>query len=232
MSQQTVPDSLRLMRESIASVIDHTILKADTTRAQVRKICAEARQYRFASVCVNSCWVPLVAELLQGSEVKVCAVTGFPLGAMSTAAKQAETSLALRDGAREIDMVLNVGALKGGEADFARSDIAAVVQVAEAGGAIVKVILETALLTDDEKQRACQLAMEAGADFVKTSTGFGPSGATAADVALMRGVVGRHLGVKASGGIRTLEDVQAMLAAGASRIGASASVAIIEAIGS
>lgn len=232
MSQQTLPDSVGLTRESIAALIDHTILKADATRADIRRICAEARQYRFASVCTNSWWTPFVAELLQGSGVKVCAVAGFPLGAMSTEAKQAETRLAVRDGALEVDMVLNVGALKGGEADAVRSDIAAVVKAAEPGKAIVKVILETALLTDDEKQLACQLAMEAGADFVKTSTGFGPSGATPADVALMRDVVGRHLGVKASGGIRTLEDVRTMLTAGASRIGASASIAIIEAIGS
>lgn len=214
---------------SIASVIDHTILKADATRADVTRICREARQYSFASVCVNPYWVPLVRSELAGSPVKVCTVVGFPLGATSTEAKVAETEAALRAGAQEIDMVLNVGALRSGDHDAVKADIGLVVKAAHAARAIVKVILETALLDDSQKAVACTLARLAGADFVKTSTGFGPSGATAHDVALMRAVVGPDMGVKASGGIRTLEDVKAMTAAGATRIGASASVKIVEA---
>jgi deoxyribose-phosphate aldolase len=214
---------------SIAAMIDHTILKPDATRADVVKICREARQYNFASVCVNPYWVPLVKAELSGSPVKVCTVVGFPLGATSTEAKVAETAAALRSGAQEIDMVINVGALRSGDTDAVKADIREVVKVAHAAGAIVKVILETALLDDNQKAIACTLCKLAGADFVKTSTGFAASGATAHDIALMRQIVGPEMGVKASGGIRTLSDFRAMAAAGASRIGASASVKIVEA---
>jgi deoxyribose-phosphate aldolase len=214
---------------AIANVIDHTVLKPDATADDIRKICREARKYNFASVCVNPYWVPLVAAELNGSPVKVCTVVGFPLGANSTAIKVAEAESALRVGAQEIDMVLNVGELRGGNYDAVRNDIQAVVDVSHGGGAIVKVILETALLDDNQKLMACSLAKSAGADFVKTSTGFGPGGATAHDVALMRMAVGPEMGVKASGGIRSLDDLRSMTAAGATRIGASASVKIIEA---
>ncbi len=227
----TVVISTPLMNfdRAIARLIDHTILKPDAVRDEVKTVCAEALRYEFASVCVNAFWVPFVAAELRGSPVKVCTVVGFPLGATSTSAKVAETQAALTDGAAEIDMVINVGALRGGETDSVESDIRAVASVAHAGGAILKVIIETALLTDAEKVLACQLAQAAGADFVKTSTGFSKSGATVADVALMRRTVGPSMGVKASGGIRTLEDLKAMVAAGATRVGASASVRIVEA---
>ncbi len=214
---------------AIASLIDHTLLKADATRADVVKVCREARQYNFASVCVNPYWVGLVKSELAGSPVKVCTVVGFPLGATTTGAKVAETAEALRAGAQEIDMVINVGALRSGDHEAVKADIQEVVRVSHAAGSIVKVILETALLDDSQKAVACTLAKLAGADFVKTSTGFGPGGATAHDVALMRAVVGPAMGVKASGGIRTLQDLQTMTAAGATRIGASASVKIVEA---
>ena len=214
---------------TIAALIDHTILKPEATRADVIKVCREARQYNFASVCVNPYWVPLVRAELTGSPVKVCTVVGFPLGATSTEAKVAEAAAALRAGAQEIDMVINVGALRSGDHEAVKLDIQQVVKVSHEAKAIVKVILETALLDDSQKAVACTLTKLAGADFVKTSTGFGPSGATAHDIALMRSVVGPEMGVKASGGIRTLQDVQAMKAAGASRIGASASVKIVEA---
>ena len=214
---------------AIASLIDHTLLRPEATSAEIRKVCAEAREYGFSSVCVNPYWVPLVTSELAGSAVKVCAVVGFPLGANATAIKVAETESAVRAGAQEIDMVINVGELRGGNFEAVRADIRAVVNAANAGNAIVKVILETALLNDEQKTIACQLAKEAGAAFVKTSTGFSTGGATAHDVALMRRVVGDSMGVKASGGIRTLEDLKAMVAAGASRIGASASVKIVEA---
>jgi deoxyribose-phosphate aldolase len=214
---------------ALAALIDHTILKPEATADDVRKVCREARRYGFASVCVNPYWVPLVAAELRGSPVKVCTVVGFPLGATSTAAKVCETELALRDGAQEIDMVMNVGALKGGDYAAVESDIRLVAEACHRRGALLKVILETALLDDTEKAVACALAKLAGADFVKTSTGFSKHGATAADVALMRRVVGGQMGVKASGGIRTLEDLKAMTAAGATRIGASASVKIVEA---
>jgi deoxyribose-phosphate aldolase len=214
---------------SIARLIDHTILKPEATRNDVIKVCREARQYSFASVCVNPYWVPLVRAELAGSPVKVCTVVGFPLGATSTEAKVAEAAAAVRAGAEEIDMVINVGALRSGDHDAVKLDIRQVVRVSHEAGAIVKVILETALLDDNQKAVACTLCKLAGADFVKTSTGFGPSGATAQDIALMRGVVGPEMGVKASGGIRTLADLKAMTAAGATRIGASASVRIVEA---
>jgi deoxyribose-phosphate aldolase len=226
-----VSASERLTRidPSIASLIDHTILKADATRDEVIKICREARQYSFASVCVNPYWVPLVRKELAGSPVKVCTVVGFPLGATSTEAKVAETAAALRSGAQEIDMVINVGALRSGDHEAVKIDVQEVVKISHAAGAIVKVILETALLDDNQKAVACTLCKLAGADFVKTSTGFSTSGATAHDVALMREIVGPNIGVKASGGIRTLADFREMTAAGASRIGASASVKIVEA---
>jgi len=222
------PESAALTGPSIARLIDHTLLKADATRGDILKVCGEACKYGFASVCVNPCWVPLVSAELTGSASKVCTVIGFPLGATSTEAKVAETEVALRAGAQEIDMVENIGALRGGAYDVVLSDIAAVVDTAHRGGAIVKVILETAYLDDKQKAIACVLAKMAKADFVKTSTGFGPSGATTHDVELMRLAVGPEMGVKASGGIRTLDDVKKMIAAGATRIGASASVNIVE----
>ena len=222
-------ETLTKIDPAIAALIDHTILKADATRADVLKICREARQYGFASVCVNPFWVPLVRAELAGTPVKVCTVIGFPLGATSTESKASEAAIAVRNGAQEVDMVINVGALKSGDQDAVKADIAAVVNAAHAGGAIVKVILETSLLNDTEKAIACVLAKDAGADFVKTSTGFSTAGATAHDVALMRQAVGPELGVKASGGIRSLQDLEAMTAAGATRIGASASVKIVEA---
>jgi len=222
-------DSLTKIDPAIAALIDHTILKADATRAEIVKVCREARQYNFASVCVNSYWVPLVRAELAGSPVKVCTVVGFPLGAASTEAKVAETAAAVRDGAQEIDMVINIGALRSGDQDAVRSDIEQVVRSSHQGRSIVKVIIETALLNDEEKVLASKLAKQAGADFVKTSTGFSTGGATVHDVALMRNAVGPVMGVKASGGVRTLEDLRAMTAAGATRIGASASVKIVEA---
>ncbi len=215
-------------RSRIASLIDHTILKPEATREDVIRVCREARQYGFAGVCVNSYWVPLVTEQLKGSPVKVCSVAGFPLGAASTEAKVAETAAAVREGAQEIDMVINVGALRSGDLKTVENDIRQVVETAHKGGAAVKVILETALLTDEQKEIACDLSKSAGADFVKTSTGFGPAGATAKDVALMRARVGASMGVKAAGGIRTLEDFKTMVEAGANRVGASASVKIVE----
>ena len=226
-----VSASERLTRidPSIAALIDHTILKPEATRDDVVKICREARQYGFASVCVNPYWVPLVRAELAGSAVKVCTVVGFPLGATSTEAKVAETAAAVRAGAEEIDMVINIGALRSGDQDAVRQDIRQVVETSHRAGAIVKVILETALLDDPQKAAACTLAKQAGADFVKTSTGFSTSGATAHDVALMRGVVGPGMGIKAAGGIRTLSDLRTMTAAGATRIGASASIKIVEA---
>jgi deoxyribose-phosphate aldolase len=214
---------------SIARFIDHTLLRPEATHADIVQLCREALENNFASVCVNAYWVPLAASQLVGSEVKVCTVVGFPLGATSTEAKVAETEDALRAGAQEIDMVQNIGALRGGDEQAVEEEIALVAGVCHRAGAIVKVILETALLDDDQKTAACLLAQSAGADFVKTSTGFGPSGAAVHDVELMRRAVGPAMGVKASGGIRTLEDLEKMVAAGATRIGASASVKIMEA---
>ncbi|HEY4001404.1 MAG TPA: deoxyribose-phosphate aldolase [Candidatus Xenobia bacterium] len=206
--------------------IDHTLLKADATREQVIQLCDEARKNGFASVCINPTWVSLAAEKLAGSTVKVCTVIGFPLGATTTVVKGLETRDAIANGAQEIDMVINVGALKARDYDLVQRDIAAVVEAAH--GALVKVILETALLNDEEKVKACELSVAAGADYVKTSTGFGPGGATDHDVALMRQTVGQFMGVKASGGIRDFATAQKMVAAGATRIGASASVAIVK----
>lgn len=213
-----------------SSLIDHTLLKADATRDEVIKICDEAVQFSFASVCVNPTWVPLAAERLRCTVVKVCTVCGFPLGATLPAAKREEARESIRAGAQEVDMVINVGALKSGDWDFVRDDIRGVVEVCHASGAITKVILETSLLNDEEKVAGCLLARAAGADFVKTSTGFSTGGATARDIALMHHVVGDGLGVKASGGVRTLDDVKKMVAAGATRVGASASVKIMEQI--
>lgn len=216
---------------SIAALIDHTLLKPEATAADIRKVCEEARKYSFASVCVNPYWVPVVAHELAGSSVKVCSVVGFPLGASATSSKVDETQIAVKDGAHEIDMVLNIGELRAGNHRVVEDDIRAVVSAAHATGAIVKVILETCLLDEPQKIAACRLAKNAQADFVKTSTGFSTGGATVDDVALMRRTVGPEMGVKASGGVRTLEDLQKMVAAGATRIGASASVKIIEAAG-
>jgi deoxyribose-phosphate aldolase len=215
-------------KTELARMIDHTILKPEATPDEVRKICREALEYHFASVCVNPIYVPLVAQELRGSDVLICTVVGFPLGATSTAAKVSETELALAQGAQEVDMVLAVGMLKAGQNDAVKSDIAALAAVCHAHGAILKVILETALLTNEEKVRACELSKAAGADFVKTSTGFSKSGATAEDIALMRRTVGPELGVKASGGVRTYAQALAMIEAGASRIGASTSINIVE----
>src|SRR5205823_5748376 len=212
----------------VASMIDHTLLKPDATRQQIEELCREAAQFKFATVCVNPTWVAVCARLLQGSGVLVCSVVGFPLGATTADVKGYETQRAIFDGAREIDTVINVGALKSGDLHVVEKDIEAVVAPCRACGALSKVIIEAALLTDDEKVTACQLAKAAGADYVKTSTGFGPGGATAADVALMRRVVGAEMGVKAAGGVRDLESVKAMIAAGATRVGASAGVKIVQ----
>jgi deoxyribose-phosphate aldolase len=218
-------------RKEIAALIDHTLLKPEATAADIRKICEEARAREFASVCVNPYWAPMVSKALEGSTVKTCTVVGFPLGANATEIKVLETEGAIRAGAQEIDMVINIGELRGGNVEIVCEDIRAVVTVAHAGGAIVKVILETALLNQEQKTQACKLATDAGAEFVKTSTGFGPGGATVEDVALMRKTVGAGMGVKASGGIRTLADLEKMVAAGATRIGTSSGVKIVEAAG-
>ena len=212
----------------INAYIDHTLLKADASEAQIRQLCSEAMEYHFCAVCVNSCHAALAARLLEGSGVTLACVAGFPLGAMSTAAKAFEAEDACRNGAREIDMVINVGKLKDGDDPFVEADIRAVAEAAARYGADVKVILETCLLTDEEIRRACRLSEAAGARFVKTSTGFSSGGATTEHVALMRSCVGDRLGVKASGGIRDLKTVMAMIEAGAARIGASAGVQIAD----
>jgi deoxyribose-phosphate aldolase len=214
--------------DGVASVIDHTLLKPDASRHEVEQLCAEAAQHHFASVCVNPTWVVRCADLLRGTDVKVCSVVGFPLGATTPDTKHYETRRAIFDGAREIDMVINIGALKSGDLRLVERDIEAVTAPCRESGVLSKVIIEAALLTDDEKVTACTLAKAAAADFVKTSTGFGPGGATAADVALMRSVVGDGMGVKAAGGVRDLGSLQAMVAAGATRIGASAGVRIVQ----
>jgi deoxyribose-phosphate aldolase len=209
-----------------AKLIDHTLLKAEATKEQLVKLCEEAREYGFASVCVNPVWVKTAAEELKGSDVKVCTVIGFPLGASTAAVKAAETADAIQNGAEEVDMVLAIGLLKSGADEAVETDIRAVVEAAESK-AIVKVIIETSLLTEEEKVCACELSLRAGADFVKTSTGFSTGGATVEDVALMRKIVGDKAGVKASGGIRDLNDLRAMAEAGANRIGASSGVKIM-----
>lgn len=206
--------------------IDHTLLKPDASQEQIATLIEEAKKYDFASVCVNPTWVSFSAQALKGTDVKVCTVIGFPLGANTPELKAFETSDAIRNGAKEIDMVINIGALKSQNFDLVERDIRAVVEAAK--GTLVKVIIETCLLTDDEKVKACQIAQKAGADFVKTSTGFSTGGATVADVALMRKTVGPDMGVKASGGARSYEDALAFIKAGATRIGASSGVAIME----
>jgi deoxyribose-phosphate aldolase len=212
----------------VAGLIDHTLLKPDATRRDIEALCREAAEYRFATVCVNPTWVALCASLLQRTGVNVCSVVGFPLGAATPDTKHYETRRAIFDGAREIDMVVNVGALKSGDLRMVERDIEAVTSPCREADALSKVIIEAALLTDDEKIAACTIAKAAGADYVKTSTGFGPGGATAADVALMRRVVGAEMGVKAAGGVRDFESMKAMVAAGATRVGASAGVRIVQ----
>ncbi|MBP2241678.1 deoxyribose-phosphate aldolase [Cytobacillus eiseniae] len=214
------------MTNNVAKMIDHTLLKADATKEQIEKICVEAKEYNFASVCVNPTWVKLSAEMLYGTEVKVCTVIGFPLGASTSETKAFETKNAIEHGATEVDMVINIGALKSGQYDVVESDIRAVVDAAK-GKALTKVIIETCLLTEEEKVKACELSVQAGADYVKTSTGFSTGGATAADIALMRKTVGPDIGVKASGGVRSAEDADNMIKAGATRIGASSGAAIV-----
>lgn len=214
------------MTKNYASYIDHTLLKPEATEEQIKKICAEAKEYGFASVCVNPTWVSLAASELNDATSKVCTVIGFPLGASTSATKAFETKDAITNGAEEIDMVINIGALKSEQYDVVENDIKAVVEAAN--GTLVKVIIETCLLSDEEKIKACELSVKAGADFVKTSTGFSTAGAKAEDVALMRKTVGPEIGVKASGGVRSLEDLESMVAAGATRIGASSGVKIIK----
>ena len=214
--------------EGVASMIDHTLLKPDATRQEIEALCREAEQFGFATVCVNPVWVALAASRLADTPVRVCSVVGFPLGATTADVKGYETRRAIFDGAREIDMVINVGALKSGDLRTVERDIEAVVAPCRDCGVLSKVIIEAAFLTDEEKVTACTLSKAAGADYVKTSTGFGPGGATAADVALMRRVVGAEMGVKAAGGVRDLEGLKAMVAAGATRVGASAGVKIVQ----
>jgi deoxyribose-phosphate aldolase len=211
----------------LAALMDHTLLRPEATRARVEQFLNEASLLEFATVCVNPAWVPLAVERLRGSEVKVASVAGFPLGATSTAAKRAEAHAAILAGAAEIDMVMNIGAMKSGDVERVENDIRGVLEVCRAGSALLKVILENAYLSDQEKVAACQAAARAGADYVKTSTGFGPSGAKERDVRLMRETVGPTMGVKAAGGIRTLNDSLCMLNAGANRLGTSASVDIL-----
>jgi deoxyribose-phosphate aldolase len=212
----------------VSTMIDHTLLKPDASRQEIEKLCREAAEFHFATVCVNPAWVALAAKLLRGSGVGVCSVVGFPLGATTADVKQYETRRAIYDGATEIDMVINIGALKSGDLRTVERDIEAVVDPCRQASVISKVIIEAALLTDEEKVTASTLSKAAGADFVKTSTGFGPGGATAADVALMRRVVGAEMGVKAAGGVRDLEGLKQMVAAGATRVGASAGVKIVQ----
>ena len=218
---------MNLTQSQLAKYMDHTLLKADATLDGIDRVVAEAKQFGCASVCVNPFWVPYVARLLDGSGVATCTVVGFPLGASSTASKVFETTDAIANGADEIDMVINIGELKAGHAELVREDIRAVAEATHAGGKLLKVIIECCLLTDDEKRLACLLCAEAGADFVKTSTGFSTGGTTVADVALMRECVGPDFGVKAAGGIRTLADAYAMIEAGASRLGVSAAASIL-----
>jgi deoxyribose-phosphate aldolase len=213
--------------QQIASLIDHTLLKPEATESDILKVCQQALEYRFASVCINPCWVPLVHSRLTGSSVKTCAVIGFPLGANQTAVKLEEAWQAVSNGAAELDMVLNIGALRSGDAKLVQAEIQKLAAAAHGAGALVKVILETCLLSEEQKTQACTLAQQAGADFVKTSTGFSTAGATEADVRLMREVVGPDMGVKASGGVRTLATLLQMVKAGANRIGSSSGVQIL-----
>ena len=212
---------------SLARMIDHTMLKPEATPQEITTLCEEAKKYNFASVCINPSYVPLCSKLLSGTQVKVCTVIGFPLGATTTATKRAEADEAINNGAQEVDMVINIGKLKAGDYEYVFNDINQVALAAKRKNAVLKVILETALLTDEEKVKACIISKQAKADFVKTSTGFSKGGATAGDIALMRYVVGSTVGVKASGGVRTLEDAETMIRSGADRIGASASVKIV-----
>ncbi len=216
------------MNEEISHLIDHTLLKPESTAQQIELLCQEAKRYHFATVCVNPSYVKLASEMLHNSEVKVCTVVGFPLGATLNSVKVFEAEQAINNGAAEIDMVINIGALKSGADGEVEQDISGVVKACHHHGALCKVIIETALLTDDEKIRACQLAKQAGANFVKTSTGFSKGGATATDVALMRRTVGPNIGVKASGGIKNLLDAESMIQAGANRLGTSAGVQIVQ----
>jgi deoxyribose-phosphate aldolase len=211
----------------LAAAIDHTLLKPTATEDQIRTLCAEAILYRFASVCVQPCWVSLCAKLLEASPVKVCTVIGFPLGTTLPEVKAFEAQRCMALGATELDMVINLGALKSGQLELVQAEIGCVVEAAHPQGALVKVIIETGYLTEEEKITACQLVKAAGADYVKTSTGFGPGGATVEDVALLRRIVGPEMGVKAAGGVKTAADAKAMIAAGATRIGSSAGVRII-----
>jgi deoxyribose-phosphate aldolase len=215
----------KIDQKTMASMIDHTILKPTATKAQIIQLCKEAKEYQFASVCINPCFVKLAANKLKDSGVKICTVIGFPLGANTSELKAIEAKIAITEGAQEIDMVINVGALKEGDLEYVENDITRVVQASK--GALVKVIIETCFLTDEEKVSVCNLAKKSGADFVKTSTGFGSGGATPADVSLMRKTVGETMGVKASGGVRNLIDALAVIEAGANRIGTSAGLAII-----
>jgi len=219
---------MEIDRKTIAAMIDHTLLKATATPEQIIQCCKQAKQYNFASVCANPCFVKLMSEELKGSEVKVCTVIGFPLGANSTEVKAFEAAKAVEDGADEIDMVINVGELKAGNLKYVENEIREVVRASQ--NAVVKVIIETCFLDDNEKVIACRLAQNAGAGFVKTSTGFGTGGAEVADVRLMRQTVGNSMGVKASGGIRSLDDALKMIEAGANRIGTSSGIAIVEGI--
>ncbi len=219
-------ENLHIANPDVAKVIDHTLLSPDATRERIASLCQEARECGFASVCVNPGWVKAAAQLLEDSEVKVCTVIGFPLGATSTWSKAMETRDAIANGADEIDMVLNIGALKSGDEDWVREDIASVVKAAD--GRVVKVILETGLLTDAEKVKASLLAKEAGASFVKTCTGFGPGGATVEDISLLRKTVGNQMGIKASGGVRDYESARRMIEVGANRIGTSSGVNIVK----
>ena len=220
--------SEKLQQKSLASYIDHTLLKPEAKADEITTLCEEAIKYNFASVCINPVWVELCAKLLHGSQVKVCTVIGFPLGATTPEVKAFEARNALDHGAVELDMVINIGALKARDLETVARDISGIVAVGHENRALVKVIIETVLLTDEEKEIVCSLAKQAGADFVKTSTGFSKGGATVEDVALMRKVVGPEMGVKASGGIRTYEDTMAMIQAGATRIGASSGVKIVQ----
>ena len=218
-----------LKDKNIASKIDHTLLRPDATPDEITELCEEAKKFQFASVCINPGYVSLCSLLLKGTDVRVCTVVGFPLGSNTTEVKKFETEQAIQNGATEIDMVINVGRLKAGDYEYVDNDVSQVVQLAKNNSALVKVIIETALLTDEEKVKACIICKKVGADFVKTSTGFSKGGATVGDVALMKYVVGSSIGVKAAGGIRSKEDAEAMLASGADRIGASASVKIVSA---
>ena len=216
-----------LKDKNLASKIDHTLLKPDATPDEIKELCAEAKKFGFASVCVNPGYVSLCSSMLEGTEVRICTVIGFPLGATTTEVKRFETEQAIKNGATEIDMVINVGRLKQGDHSYVQNDVSQIVQITKQNNALCKVIIETALLTDEEKVKACLICKKAEADFVKTSTGFSKGGATVGDVALMKYVVGSNIGVKASGGIRSKEDAEAMIASGADRIGASASVKIV-----